>query len=286
MALEKLASPLGSWSQTDTLRSPRERLPTMYDLPSEDPEEPGLPDEFHLLQPQLLRETFRPATYPPERIFVGIDMNLYYTLNHPRWHKRPDWFAVLGVSRWYAEADLRLSYVIWQEEVSPYLLVELLSPGTEADDLGRTPYDIQQPPTKWMVYEQILQIPYYVVFSRHTGELHYFVLQEGRYREVHPADGRLRLPEAGLGIGLWRGAYEGLERDWLRFCDANGVWVPTPLEREQQRAEQEHLRAEQGWQQAEQERLRAEQGWQQAEQERLRAERLAAQLKARGIEPE
>lgn len=26
----------------------------MYDLPSEDPEESGLPDEFHDLQPQLL----------------------------------------------------------------------------------------------------------------------------------------------------------------------------------------------------------------------------------------
>jgi hypothetical protein len=28
--------------------------PTMYDLPSEFPEEPGLPDVFHDLQPQLL----------------------------------------------------------------------------------------------------------------------------------------------------------------------------------------------------------------------------------------
>ena len=36
-------------------------LPTMYDLPSEEPGEPGLPDEFHLYQPQLLRETFQPA---------------------------------------------------------------------------------------------------------------------------------------------------------------------------------------------------------------------------------
>jgi len=30
----------------------------MYDLPSEDPEEPGLPDEYHHLQPQLLSATF------------------------------------------------------------------------------------------------------------------------------------------------------------------------------------------------------------------------------------
>ncbi len=30
----------------DPLRLPRETLPTMYDLPSEDAEEPGLSDEF------------------------------------------------------------------------------------------------------------------------------------------------------------------------------------------------------------------------------------------------
>ena len=46
--------------QTDPPRSPKDVLPTMYDLPSEDPEEPGLPDQFHLLQPRLLDETFRP----------------------------------------------------------------------------------------------------------------------------------------------------------------------------------------------------------------------------------
>jgi hypothetical protein len=42
--------------QTDPPQSPRETLPTMYDLPSEDPEEPGLPDEFHeldLQEPQV-----------------------------------------------------------------------------------------------------------------------------------------------------------------------------------------------------------------------------------------
>jgi Uma2 family endonuclease len=43
--------------QTDPPRPPREILPTMYDLPSEHPEEPGLPDEHHYLQPQLLSAT-------------------------------------------------------------------------------------------------------------------------------------------------------------------------------------------------------------------------------------
>ncbi|WP_178378180.1 hypothetical protein [Chroogloeocystis siderophila] len=40
--------------QTDPPRPARETLPTMYDLPSEDPQEPGLPDEFHDFQPELL----------------------------------------------------------------------------------------------------------------------------------------------------------------------------------------------------------------------------------------
>ena len=89
---------------------------------------------------------------------------------------------------------------------------------------------------------------------------------------MQPDDQRLWLPEAELGLGLWSGAYQGIERQWLRFYDAHGVWVPTPVERERQRTDQE--------------RQRAEQEHQQAEQERQRVERLAAQLKALGIEPE
>ena len=49
--------------QSDPPRSPRETLPTMYDLPSEFPEEPGLPDEYHDLQPQLLSRTLTLAQY-------------------------------------------------------------------------------------------------------------------------------------------------------------------------------------------------------------------------------
>jgi len=43
----------------------------MYDLPSEDPEEPGLPDEFHLWQAEL-SQTFRPPTHPPERVLLLV----------------------------------------------------------------------------------------------------------------------------------------------------------------------------------------------------------------------
>jgi Uma2 family endonuclease len=65
--------------QTDPPLSPRETLPTMSDLPSEDPNEPGLPDEFHDWQAQLLSLTFHPPHYSASRVFSASDMNLYYS---------------------------------------------------------------------------------------------------------------------------------------------------------------------------------------------------------------
>ncbi len=64
--------------QTDPPRSARETLPTMYDLPSEDPEEPGLPDEYHYLQPHLLSATLQLSTYAADEVFSVGDMNLYF----------------------------------------------------------------------------------------------------------------------------------------------------------------------------------------------------------------
>jgi len=240
-------------------------LPTMYDLPSEDPEEPGLPDEFHLLQPELLRLTFCPPTYPSDRVFTASDLNLYYDSTHPQWYKRPDWFGVLGVPRLYEGKDLRLSYVTWQEAVNPFVVVELLSPGTEKEDLGRSLREVSQPPNKWTVYEQVLRIPYYFVFNRYTDEFQAFGLMMNEYQPLPPEGLGIWLKEAELGLGLWQGSYQGVERQWLRWYDRNSQWLPTPTEQAFQRAEQEKQRAD---------------------QERQRAERLAAQLRALGVEPD
>ncbi|AFY91110.1 Uma2 family endonuclease [Chroococcidiopsis thermalis] len=234
-----------SIEQTDPPRSPKETLPTMYDLPSEDPQEPGLPDEFHDFQPQLLRETFSPPDYSPEQVFVASDLNLYYDVRHPLWYKRPDWFAVLGVERLYEGRDLRMSYVMWQEGVAPAVVVELLSPGTEREDLGRTQRETNQPPTKWEVYEQILRVPYYAVFDRYSDRLRAFTLTAGQYQEEILERSRFFLPGLNLGLGLWQGTYQGIERQWLRWYDAQGNWIPTATEQAQARAERlaERLRA-------------------------------------------
>ncbi|MCY7392350.1 MAG: Uma2 family endonuclease [Leptolyngbyaceae cyanobacterium CAN_BIN12] len=254
---------------------PEAILPTMYDLPSEDPEEPGLPDEFHQFQPQLLRETCHPPTYPADQIFIGTDLNLYYDSRQPQWHKRPDWFLVLGVPRAQTLQDLRLSYVIWIEGVVPFLLVELLSPGTEAEDLGQTLREVNQPPTKWQTYEQVLRVPYYVIFDRYQNQLRVFQLVGTRYQEMTVQDQRVWFEDIDLGVGVWQGTYQDAEGLWLRWYDAANQWIPTPAER----AKQESQRAEQ-------ERQRAEQERQRAEQERQRADRLAAKLRELGIDPE
>jgi Uma2 family endonuclease len=250
-------------------------LPTMYDLPSEDPEEPGLPDLFHDFQPKLLRETCLPPTCPQDQVFIGADLNLYYDSRQTRWYKRPDWFVCLGVSSSDQQQDLRLSYVMWQEWVAPFLVVELLSPGTEAEDLGQTLREVNQPPTKWQVYEQILRIPYYVVFDRYTLQLRLFRLVATRYEEAVLTDQRYWFVELQLGLGVWSGRYSGVEGQWLRWYDGAGSWLPTA----QEQAEQEARRAEQ-------EARRAELANQRAEQEAQRAERLAERLRSLGIDPD
>lgn len=225
--------------QSDPPLSPRETLPTMYDLPSENPEEPGLPDQFHDFQPELLWLTFCPANYSQDRVFSASDLNLYYDVHHQNWYKRPDWFGVVDVPRLYDGHDLRLSYVIWQEGVSPMVVVELLSPGTEKEDLGEIAPKAhngqsgrtEKPPTKWEVYERILRIPYYVVLSRYTNQMQVFTLQAGQYVELNLTEPKVWMAEIELGLGVWQGEYKGINRLWLRWYDQAGNWIPTDAER-------------------------------------------------------
>lgn len=240
--------------QTDPPLPPRETLPTMYDLPSDNPEEPGLPDDFHFLQPLLLFLTFLPNNWNSESVYSAADLNLYYDVCHSQWYKRPDWFGVVGVTKLYEGRDLRLSYVTWQERANPFVVVELLSPGTEQEDLGETQSQPNKPPSKWEVYERILRVPYYIVFSRYTNEIRAFHLVGGHYEPMNLTGDRLPMPELGLSLGLWQGSFRDIERLWLRWFTLEGelIWVP------EEEATQAKLEAAQAKRKAEQlaERLR------------------------------
>ncbi|MCZ2206994.1 Uma2 family endonuclease [Cylindrospermopsis raciborskii] len=291
-------------------RPPWETLPTMYDLPSENPEEPGLPDEFHNFQPQLLRETCQSSVYPREEMFIGTDLNLYYDVHHFSWYKRPDWFLVLGAPASETQQDMRLSYVIWQEGFAPFLIVELLSPGTEAEDLGKTSRSANKPPTKWQVYEQYLRSPYYIIFDRYENQLRVFQLLGIKYQAVELTEPKYWFAELKLGVGVWSGKYQGTEGLWLRWYNEDGDWILTSdetAEREKQRAEQERLAKEQAEamtiqerQQRElaeglviQERAEKQREREQREiaeamaiEEREKKEKLAARLRSLGINPD
>jgi Uma2 family endonuclease len=213
-------------------------------------------------------------------------------VRHAQWYKRPDWFGVVGVPRLYDEVDMRLSYVVWQEGINPYVIVELLSPGTEKEDLGVfdeeklppeskkvadngqtiEPQSEEKPPRKWDVYEQILRIPYYVVFSRYTNQLRAFKLDGAHYQELELHQSQVWMPELELGLRLWQGEFQGIERLWLRWYDAQGNWIPTEAEQERQRAEQE--------------KQRAEQAESRAEEAEARLESLMQRLRDSGIDPD
>jgi hypothetical protein len=136
----------------------------------------------------------------------------------------------------------------------------------EVGDLGGASQNgqVEKPPSKWEVYEKILRIPYYVIFSRSSDRMRVFTLQKDIYVEQDLTESKIWMSEIELGIGLWQGKYKGVNRLWLRFYDANGDWILTDTEQADLRAEQANL-----------EKNLAEQ----------RAEYLAQRLRELGIEP-
>ena len=270
----------------------RPDLPTMYDLPSESLEEPGLPDEFHDLQPQLLSRTLQLTGYRRDNYFTVSDLNIYYDPDHKLWYKRADWFLAVGVPYLYAGQDLRRSYVNWQEPKPPHVVVEFLSPGTEGDDLGRfydgakealsaepteteTELEIEQaaeidevkpkkrekPPSKLIVYEQYLRVPHYLVYNRENQQLRYFQRVAGEYQEQSLQDGNplVWLNDLEIGLGIWEGHFNEVQGRWLRWCDRQGNWFLTDTEQERFAKLQAEQQTEQERQRAEQERLAKEQ---------------------------
>ena len=213
---------------------------------------------FSERQQRLLTEPlYATAQFPGgERSFVAMaNVGLFYAMRQPP--LVPDMLLSLDVrlpeEMW---AKHHRSYFIWMYEKPPDVVIEIVS-NTEGNELG----------DKRTIYAQI-GVPYYIVFDPNQeltqDVLHMFELLRRSY--VERADAWL--PEIGLGLTLWHGTYEGFTAGWLRWCYEDGALVLTGAER------------------AEQERERAEQERERAEQERERADRLAAQLRALGIEPQ
>jgi hypothetical protein len=161
----------------------------------------------------------------------------------------------------------RKSWVVWEEEKAPDVVIELLSESTAKKDKEE----------KKLIYQNRLRVTEYFWYDPFDPEdLAGHRLEGGVYKSLNPdAQGKFSSEILGLVLVRWQGIY-GDEQEpitWLRWATPEGQLLPTIEEL----AEQEKQRAEQ-------EKLRAEQEKQRAEQEKLRAERLAAKLRSLGVD--
>jgi Uma2 family endonuclease len=210
---------------------------------------------FSAKQQRLLVEPLYSSWHPAQPFLADANVGIFNAVYQPP--IVPDMWLSLDVQ---ADPDIwkkeNRAYFMWKFGKPPEVVIEIVSntKGRETDQ-------------KFRKYAQI-GVPYYVVFDPQRivqpEALRIYVLSIRRYV---PFTTR-QFPEIGLGLALWDGMYEGMTAQWLRWCDLEGSFILTGAELSAQ-AQQ-----------------RAEQAQQQAQHERERAERLAAQLRAIGIEPE
>ncbi len=228
-----------------------EKLPDDYKLP-DDPVD-------NINQPALaaaLTESLQLAGKISANSLTTTNYGICATLNNKIVIKAPDW-AFIGKINVNREEVIR-SYTPQLQGDIPVIVMEFVS------DTQETEYSIKStyPPGKWFFYERILKVSNYIIFEPESGSIETYRLQNEQYILQDPDENqRYWIAEMNLYLGVSQGNRENRTGKWLRWWDEQGNLLPWGAEL------------------AEQERQRTE-------QERQRAERLAAQLRAAGIEPE
>jgi Putative restriction endonuclease len=117
---------------------------------------------------------------------------------------------------------MRRSYVLWQEMVSPLLMLEY------ASDSGAEERDATPMRGKFWVYERRIRPPYYGIFLPDQSALEMYRLVEDRFERMQPnSHGRYSIATLGVELGVWHGKYAEYELDWMRWWNAQGNLLPT-----------------------------------------------------------
>ena len=201
-------------------------------------------------QQRLLTEPlYSNASALAERTFLlAANVGVFYAIRQSP--LVPDVFLSLDVEvpQDWREKKNR-AYFVWEFGKPPDVVIEIVS-NKEGNELG----------SKLNGYAR-MGVAYYVVFDplQRLGDrlLRSFELRAGRYQPMSTS----WLDAIGIGFTLWDGTFEGKDDRWLRWCNAEGVVIPTGAEN------------------AEQERQRADQA-------EAKVAQLAERLRAMGIDPD
>ena len=254
-----------------------EILPDTYRL-NDDPVE-------NIQQPRLaagLHDALSNNDRVPAESLIASNFALTATINQKTVVKAPDWLYVPRINEPLNQPrspsqPIRRSYTPWTEGDGVAIVMEFLS----EDDNGEHSARDVPPYGKLYFYEQILQVPTYVIFDPQEGLMNVRQLQNGTYQIIpHNEDDRVWIPSVELFLGVWIGIREGVPAKWLRWWDVQGnllLWASEQTEQERQRVELERQRANQESDRANQESDRANR----AEAER---DRLLAKLKSLGLD--
>ncbi len=164
-----------------------------------------LPDEEHPNQPRSF--------------FADSNIGIFFSVHEPP--LVPDVFISLDVT---APEDLYVktgrSYMLWEYGKVPEVVVEIVS-NKEGGELDR----------KLKTYAR-KGIHYYIVFDplRLLSEDALRVYEPGLLNNYRRRED-FRLPDVGLGLTFWQGAFEGTTAEWLRWTDENGDLLLTGAER-------------------------------------------------------
>ncbi len=232
--------------------NPRDCLPSAEDLPDSD--DTPVDNQLQHLISSLLEAMLAAIWSTRMDWFFGVDMGIYYDPDKPA--IVPDAFLSIGVPR-IIDSDLRLSYVLWEEQKMPTMVLEVVSQ-TRRGEYTKKKQDYAN-----------LGILYYVVYNplrKRKARLEVYKLERGEYQLLEGEP--VWLEEINLGIGREEGTYQGITREWLYWYDQGG---------------KKYLTLEETTVEAEQRADRAEQRADRAEQE---AAKLAEKLRRLGIDPD
>ncbi|MFM7367600.1 MAG: Uma2 family endonuclease [Sphaerospermopsis kisseleviana] len=240
--------------------NPLHCLPSSEELPDSD--ETPVDNQLQHLIPGLLESILALLWSQRWDWFFGVDMGIYHDPYQPA--IVPDGFLSIGVHR-FIDEGLRPSYVLWEENKLPILVLEVVSQTYRGEYSNKKDF-----------YAHEFGILYYVVYNplrKRKEPLEVYKLVDGEY--VLLSGNPVWLPEIGLGIGRERGTYQGITREWLYWFDEQGKRFFTPEERIQE-SEEKLLEAERQRLESERQRLEAEE----------KAWKLAEILKSLGVDPE